>query len=167
METFGFIKADGKTQVANLLKAMPFKLLVPKEFGGGFIKDTYEGFGQIGKDDAGFPKYDLFEVLAFWNHDINEDVDYGLKWRGSFPNIKEIDDFTFENRMYGIDIGTYNKDIRKLKYPLKIVSASYKGTYEDCEGISYLDPKNAKTPLTWEEAREYAKIENNDVVELF
>ena len=167
MESISFIKADGTTQVANLLKNMPFKLLVPKEYGGGFIKDIYDGSGQIGKDDAGFPKYDIFEILAFWNHEMNEDIDFGLKWRGDFPNVKEVDDFTFENRQYGIDIGLYNKDIRKLKYPLKFVAASYKGTYEDCDGRSYLDPTGGKTPLTWEKAAELIKIENNEIGELF
>ena len=36
------------------------------------------------------------------------------------------------NRFKGIDIGCYDKQIDKLKYPLKLVSASYKGTYEEC-----------------------------------
>jgi len=66
-----------------------------------------------------------YELLAFWNK-----VD-GLKYDGEFPVMKEIDEFTDHNRCLGIDIGCYDEDIVKLKYPLKLVSPSFKGTYED------------------------------------
>ena len=36
------------------------------------------------------------------------------------------------NRSKGIDIGCYDHQIDQLKYPLKLVSVSYKGTYEEC-----------------------------------
>ena len=54
--------------------------------------------------------------------------------------MKEIDDDTYDNRGLGIDIGCYDKDIFKLKYPLKLVSASFDGTYEDLETCSIGDP---------------------------
>ena len=47
----------------------------------------------------------------------------------------------------------------KLKYPLKLVSVRYKGTYEDCEGCSYDDPNQGLTPLTWEEADTYIRLQ--------
>ena len=42
-----------------------------------------------------------------------------------------------ENRCKGIEIGCYDKEIDELKYPLKLVSASYKGTYEECDKYMY------------------------------
>lgn len=44
------------------------------------------------------------------------------------------------NRSKGIDIGCYDHQIDQLKYPLKLVSVSYKGTYEECPEKSYGDP---------------------------
>lgn len=40
----------------------------------------------------------------------------------------------------GISIGCYNDEIDKLKYPLKLVSPSFKGCYEDLSKPSYNDP---------------------------
>ena len=53
------------------------------------------------------------------------------------------------NRCKGIDIGCYDDQIDRLKYPLKLVSASYKGTYEDCEGKSYGDPNQGFGKTYW------------------
>lgn len=53
------------------------------------------------------------------------------------------------NRCKGIDIGCYNKQIDKLKYPLKLVSASYKGTYEECDMRSYRDPDQGFYKTYW------------------
>lgn len=55
------------------------------------------------------------------------------------------------NRCKGIDIGCYDKDIDKLKYPLKLVSASYNGTYEDCENKSYGDPNQGFYKTYWKD----------------
>lgn len=64
-----------------------------------------------------------------------------LRYDGDvFPTMKEIDEHTDENRSLGIDIGCYDAEIDRLKYPLKLVSASYTGTYEECDGRSYGDP---------------------------
>ena len=54
------------------------------------------------------------------------------------------------NRCKGIDIGCYDKQVDKLKYPLKLVSASYKGTYEECAGRSYGDPNQGFSKGYWD-----------------
>ena len=64
MGEFSFTKANGLTQVANIVYEAPFKLLIPQEFGGGFIKDRYQGYGQLGHKKSGEPQYDIFELLA-------------------------------------------------------------------------------------------------------
>ena len=54
------------------------------------------------------------------------------------------------NRCNGIDIGCYDEQVDKLKYPLKLVSASYKGTYEECAGRSYSDPNQGFSKGYWD-----------------
>jgi hypothetical protein len=133
MGSFSWNKADDLTNIENIAFNSSFKCLIPKEFGGGFIKDRYQDYGYLGTKPNGKPKYDMYELLAFWNK-----VD-GLKYDGEFPVMKEIDEFTDHNRCIGIDIGCYDEDILKLKYPLKLVSPSFKGTYEDLSNPSLGD----------------------------
>lgn len=144
MGSFSWTKADDLTKVANIIEDRAFKFLIPIEFGGGYIKDYYQGYGYLGKKEDGSPKYDMYELLAFWNTGNHT---CKLKYNGDFPLMKEIDEYTDDNRIYGIDIGSYNNEIDLLKYPLKLVSASYKGTYEVCNGKSYGDPNQGWTPL--------------------
>lgn len=134
MGSFSWNKADKLTAIENVVCGKSFKFLIPNEFGGGFIKDKYQDYGYLGTKENGKPKYDMYELLAFWNKAE------GLKYEGEFPLMKEIDKYTDDNRGLGIDIGCYDKQILKLKYPLKLVSPSFKGTYEDLETCSLGDP---------------------------
>ena len=135
MGSFSWNKADTLTNIENVAYGTTFKFLIPKEFGGGFIKDKYQDYGYLGTKENGEPKYDMYELLAFWN---NAD---GLKYDGDeYPLMKERDQYTDNNRCKGIDIGCYDADILELKYPLKLISASYDGTYEDLENCSLGDP---------------------------
>ena len=54
--------------------------------------------------------------------------------------MKEIDDYTDNNRGLGIDIVCKDGQLSKLKYPLKLVSVSFCGTYEDLVTFSFDDP---------------------------
>jgi hypothetical protein len=134
MGSFSWNKADGLTTTENVAYDRPFKFLIPKEFGGGFIKDNYQDYGYLGTKENGEPKYDMYELLAFWNK-----AD-GLKFEGEYPLMKEIDNHTDSNRSKGINIGCYDTEIASLKYPLKLVSPSFKGTYEDLDKPSFGDP---------------------------
>lgn len=158
MGSFSWLKADNLTKVANIAYGKPFKFLIPKEFGGGFIKDDYQDYGYLGKKENGEPKYDMYELLAFWNHEL---IDEELKHDGEFPKLKEIDDYTGYNRGLGIDIGCYDEDIDKLKYPLKLVSASYNGTYEDLKTYSYGDPEQGCGETKRESKNKYFKYLDN------
>lgn len=142
MGSFSWLKADELTKVANIVEGKSFKFLIPKEFGGGFIKDKYQDCGYLGQKSSGEPKYDMYELLAFWN------CPNKVKYSDKFPLLKEIDEYTNSNRSIGINIGCYDSDIDELKYPLKLVSCCYKGTYEDCEGRSYGDPNQGWSVLT-------------------
>ena len=150
MGSFSWLKADTLTKVANVVYGAPFKFLIPAEFGGGFIKERYQDYGDLGTNDNGEAKYDMYELLAFWN--ANEKLLDKLNWQGKEngappPMMKERDMYTDDNRSIGIDIGCYDAQISRLRYPLKLVSASYKGTYEDCEGRSYSDPNQGFGPI--------------------
>ena len=152
MGSFSWLKADDLTKVANIACGYPFKFLIPKEFGGGFIKDIYQDYGYLGRKEDGSPKYDMYELLAFWNKDMTysptELVKERLHWyeedveddNSNPPMMKEIDKYTNKNRNVGIDIGCYDDEIDKLKYPLKLVSVSFKGCHEDLAKPSYGDP---------------------------
>ena len=146
MGSFSWLKADKLTRVANIVWGAPFKFLIPEEFGGGFIKDHYQDYGYLGTKEDGSPKYDMYELLAFWNAE-DKNIKDKLMWDGDFPMLKEIDQYTMKNRLKGIEIGCYDNEINSLKYPHKLVSASYKGTYEECEGRSYNDPEQGFVPL--------------------
>lgn len=138
MGSFSWNKADKLTNIENVAYGRSFKFLIPKEFGGGFIKDIYQDYGYLGIKENGEPKHDMYELLALWNKD---EIKYGeLKYKGDFNPMKEIDNFTDNNRGLGIDIGCYDEQILNLKYPLKLVSPSFKGTYEDLETCSLGDP---------------------------
>ena len=137
MGSFSWLRADRKTKVKNVAFGSEFKFLIPIEFGGGYIEDTYQDYGYLGKKEDGSPKYDMYELLAFWNNAENKDI---LKYDGEFPNLKEIDEYTDFNRGIGIDIGCRAEQIDNLKYPLKLTSTLYSGTYEDLDKPSYGDP---------------------------
>ena len=134
MGSFSWNKADNLTQIENVAYGSKFKFLIPKEFGGGFIKDTYQDYGYLGTKENNEPKYDMYEIQAFWN-----DAD-DLRFDGVKPLMKEIDEHTIDNRGKGINIGCYDNEILKLKYPIKLVSVSYKGTYEGLKTCSLGDP---------------------------
>ena len=160
MGTFSWLRANVDTEKANIAWGDKYACLIPKEFGGGYIEDTYNGYGLMGCREDGSPEYDLYELLAFWNKDAKYNGktigDY-LKYNGKFPNLKEADEFTDTNRHIGINIGCYDRDIDMLKYPLKLVSVSYakNHTYEDCPYKSFRDTEQGFYSYNWIKLTEY------------
>lgn len=155
MGSFSWLRADTKTNRINIALSDSFACLVPKPFSSGVILDKYQDYGHLGHKSDGSPRYDMYELLAFWNKDIPyEDKTVGdyLKYDDTADvNLKEIDQYTDHNRDIGIDIGCSNFDIEKLKYPLKLVSVSYarNHTYEMCQNRSFNDYTQGSYPLTW------------------
>lgn len=73
MGSFSWNRADDLGEVENIYGECAFKFLIPKEFGGGFIRDKYQDYGHLGRrENVGKydieHKYDIYEILAFWNH---------------------------------------------------------------------------------------------------
>lgn len=150
MGSFSWLRADKTTKRKNLTKGDSYKILIPKEFGGGFIKDTYFDYGYVFYDTDN--EADLYGILAYWNKcdEMLWDTDECDHYPSTMEEILKYGNTTIQdNRWKGIEIGCYDRDIDKLKYPLKLVSASYKGTYEECQGKSYGDPDQGFIKTYW------------------
>lgn len=148
MGCFSWMRADKTTKRSNIADGDSYKILIPKEFGGGFIKDRYQGYGQVLWDTVD-NMADLYGILAYWNKYPNMIYD-GDEYPSTMEAILTRGKTDLQsNRFHGIDIGCYDSQIDMLKYPLKLVSASYKGTYEDCEGRSYRDPNQGYIKTYW------------------
>lgn len=148
MGSFSWLRADKTTKRKNLTDGDSYKILIPQEFGGGFIKDVYYDYGYVFYDTD--HEADLYGILAYWNKCDGMIFD-GEEYPSTMKDILERGNTCLQNnRCKGIDIGCYDEDIDKLKYPLKLVSASYKGTYEECEGKSYGDPEQGFRKTYWD-----------------
>ncbi len=152
MGSFSWLRADNLTEFENISGTQEYKMLIPKEFGGGYIQDNYMDYGDIFDKNTGL-EYDMYELLAFWNKESTfvegektYTVSERLQFDGAFPNLKPKDKYTDNNRCLGIDIGCYTEQIKKLKYPLKLVSVEYKGDYESCKNFSDSDPNQGFFP---------------------
>lgn len=152
MGSFSWTRADHTTKRSNISGDDSYKILIPKEFGGGYIKDTYFDYGKVFFETD--HEADLYGILAYWNHCE------GMAYEGDhYPKtmneiLKYGNTMQQENRCIGIEIGCYDDQVDRLKYPLKLVSASYQGTYEDCEGRSYGDPNQGFGRGKWK-SKEY------------
>lgn len=132
MGTFSWLRADRNTLTANVYEGSKYKFLIPKAFGGGSIVDTYKGYGKMTHEGI---EYDMYEILAAWNR-----PDKIRLAKGVGSKMPQISEHTTHNRGIGVDISAYDVHALLLRYPLKLVSPRYKGTYEDCNSPSLGDP---------------------------
>ena len=86
MGSFSWLRADKTTKRKNLTKGDRYKILIPKEFGGGFIKDTYYDYGYVfhGTENEA----DLYGILAYWNSCEGMDYSYECGDGSSFVPTK-------------------------------------------------------------------------------
>ena len=153
MGSFSWLRADVTIERANLTDGDTYKILIPKEFGGGFIKDIYYDYGKVFEYDETKKAADLYGILAYWNKCEGMEYD-GEDYPSTMEDILERGNTCYQrNRCKGIDIGCYDWQIAKLKYPLKLVSVSYEGTYEDCPYRSYGDPNQGFGKTYWRNFR--------------
>lgn len=148
MGSFSWIRAERTTARKNIAVGDIYKILIPQEFGGGFIRDEYYGSGAVFGADWNHMA-DLYGIIAYWNKSEGMIYD-GDEYPSTMEDILNRGNTCLqENRCKGIEIGCDDKDIFRLKYPLKLVSASYHGTYEECEGKSYRDPEQGCRKTYW------------------
>ena len=108
-------------------------VLVPREFGGGHIKETcYDGYGHFGG-------YDIFDLIANWNRgylDPYHEYPYSKRivgeepWADVYFNIENsVSDIEnkmretnkhWEYRYIGIALACYDEDNEALTFPIKI-----------------------------------------------
>ena len=67
MGSFSWLRADKTTKRSNLTDGDVYKILIPQEFGGGYIKDTYYDYGCVFEYDDAKENADLYGILAYWN----------------------------------------------------------------------------------------------------
>lgn len=151
MGSFSWLRADKTTKRSNLTDGDVYKILIPQEFGGGFIKDTYYDYGYVFEYDDTKENADLYGILAYWNK-CEGMIFEGEEYPSTMKDILERGNTCLQsNRCKGIDIcyENHTQCVDKLKYPLKLVSASYKGTYEECDMISYSGPNQGFGKSYW------------------
>ena len=147
MGSFSWTRADHVTNRSNISGGDEYKILIPEKFGGGYIEDTYYDYGRV--FDGTDKEADLYGILAYWNHCE------GMVYEGDhYPEtmdeiLKYGNTMQQGNRCIGIEIGCYDDQVDRLEYPLKLVSAEYEGTYEECKGRSYSDPDQGFSEKTW------------------
>ena len=150
MGSFSFIRADVKGS-ANILYGDTVKLLIPIEFGGGYIKGEYVDYGRINENGI---EYDIYELAGIWN---SPKILKALKGLFSNPARKQSDIWDNNNeknltdviRHVGIDFTVYDEDHAKAKYPIKIVGENVDTTYEQCYRISFTDPTQGFVRWSW------------------
>lgn len=163
MGSFSFLRADRKTKKANIMEGDTIKLLIPEKFGGGFIKAIYNDYGKITLCTPcnANERYDVYELVALWNKDMQitstRYIKDDLNINAPFISLKTIDDTTRDNRSIGIRIASDMEKAARLDYPLKLVSASCKDTYETCPYFSVSDPQQGFSPLFWEKMHKERK----------
>lgn len=154
MGSFSWTRADKTTSRKNLVDGDTYKILIPQEFGGGYIKDTYYDYGYVFADDDTKETADLYGILAYWNKCDGMIFD-GEEYPSSMEDILKRGNTCLQvNRCKGINIGCYDEQVDELKYPLKLVSIEYEGTYEECDMRSYGDPEQGFRRTYWGEDEE-------------
>ena len=112
-------------------------VLVPKEFGGGHIKETcYDGYGHFGM-------YDIYELVVEWNKN-HFDIMFDNKdtWKcGDWVDCYREDFIRYSKgepirsgvylRDMGITLACYDEDNERLMYPIKITHDE-NAVYENC-----------------------------------
>ena len=179
MGSFSWMRAEHTIERSNLSEGDRYKILVPIEFGGGYIADTYYDYGYVFHDQSNrryyvdatgkkyqcteFPINDLYGILAWWNKNKNLSYEGNTKPTNMYEILKYGE--THTNRHDGIAIGCYDNEVDSLKYPLKLVSFSYTGTYEECKGKSFSDPNQGFGKYSWKNNRD--ELEKLIKVEIF
>ena len=103
-------------------------VLVPKEFGGGHIKEwCYGGYGLFGG-------HDIYELVVDWNRkyleEYRKDETFKCDWLQKYKSVKKAFG-ELSKRGVGISIACYDEDNAKLRYPIKITHDP-NAIYERC-----------------------------------
>lgn len=143
MGQFSWLDCITEEQIVDN-KVRDVYVLIPKEFGGGHIRETcYDGYGNFGG-------HDIFDLIADWNREslqIDSELPYRKTklgdevWAKLYFNIlnskKDIENEMkitspyWEYCYIGITLASYDEDNASLPYPIKITHDPY-AIYEYC-----------------------------------
>ena len=148
---FSLIKADNG-KYANIEKNETVKMLVPKEFGGGFIKGKFDGTGLIIENGI---NYSIYELAGIWNSqemfELVKEMGYDNPARKNYVDIPVNDEITERIQKIGIAYTIYDTDHVRAKCPIKIVSEDCNHSYEECDKISLYDKSGGQKRWEWKE----------------
>lgn len=128
MGQFSWLDCKTKAQVLDNVRRDVY-VLVPREFGGGHIKETcYDGYGNFGG-------HDIYDLVVDWNmkylDEYRKDKTFKCDWLQRFASVDSaLRDM--DKRDIGISIACYDEDNARIKYPIKITHDA-NAVYEDCE----------------------------------
>lgn len=133
-------------------------VLIPKEFGGGHIKETcYDGYGNFGG-------HDIFDLVADWNRKYltkefelpYSETKLGDKEWAEFyfdyslsadevvkKTLEKTERKHFDYRIIGIDLACYDEDNEALPFPIKI-------TYDPNAIYEFCSPSDSDPNQGWE-----------------
>ena len=134
MGQFSWLDCKTEEQVVDD-KRRDVYVLIPRDFGGGHIKETcYDGYGNFGG-------HDIFDLVADWNREyLTKDFELpysktklgDTEWAEFYFDYsnsrKEIEEKVcansernyFEYRYIGITLACYDEDNEALPFPIKI-----------------------------------------------
>lgn len=152
---FSLIKADNG-KYANIEKNETVKMLVPKEFGGGFIKGKFDGTGLIIENGI---NYSIYELAGIWNSkemfELVKEMGYDNPARKNYVDSPINDKITEKIQKIGIAYTIYDADHVRAKYPIKIVSEDCNYSYEECDKISLYDKSGGQKRWEWKEWQKF------------
>lgn len=119
MGSFSWLRATKTTKRKNIVEGDKYKILIPKEFGGGFIIDTYFGYGYVFEYDDTKNHFDSTwdmlkinpKIFRYANKKLRDD--YSLAYEAvsqDYYNFRYVsdrlkDDITLARIAYKHDIG--------------------------------------------------------------
>ena len=162
MGQFSWLDCKTKQQIVDNKRKDVF-VLIPREFGGGHIKETcYDGYGHFGG-------HDIFDLVADWNREYFSEnpnhvfpysntqikdkdwyefyADLNLTREEVVEKTKEKTGRFFEWRYIGIALSCYDEDNESLVYPIKI-------TYDETAKYEWNTPSDSDPNQGWEDEEE-------------
>lgn len=117
MGQFSWLDCKTGEQIVND-KERDVYVLVPREFGGGHIKETcYDGYGDFGD-------HDIYDLVVDWNRDHLDYIDketWQCDWVKTIEDdLIRVENGQLEKRHIGIALACYDEDNMRLYYPIKI-----------------------------------------------
>ena len=157
-------KMDGYELTKEIRDAgftMPILFVTAKDS----IDDKREGF-MLGVDDYMVKPIDMDEMILRVGVLLRRANIINQRQLKIKDVVLSFDEYTNIIRGFGIDIGCYDEQINRLKYPLKFVHSDFEGSYEDCESPSYGDHDQGFYGVHWDGTYDGDEYEDDEYAEL-